>query len=109
MLSFLILTHSLHHKPSHMSMSPYIENKEENRRWFLETDLVTLEDVTDHLGSLLDAISGIICGQDSPPGHQHHQVSDVCDVGDGAEGVVHHDLLQGALWLAIYHLKTQKT
>lgn len=29
------------------------------------------------------------------PGHQHHDVPNVRDVGDGAQGVVHHGFLSG--------------
>ena len=34
-----------------------------------------------------------VLGQDSPPGHDHHQVADVRDVGDRPQTVVHHYLL----------------
>ena len=56
--------------------------------------LFTLEDVADHLGSRPYHLGLLaVLRQDPPPGHDDDQLPDVCDVGDGAEGVVHHDLL----------------
>lgn len=57
-----------------------------------KTYLIALEHVADHLRRLLD-VGSVIGGQDSPPGHQDHQVTDVSDVGDGPQGMVHHYLL----------------
>ena len=56
--------------------------------------LLALEHVTDHLGRGADDLRLLaLLGEDPPPGHDHHQLPDVGDVGDGPEGVVHHDLL----------------
>ena len=56
--------------------------------------LLALEHVTDHLGGGADHLGLLsVLGEDPAPRHDHHQLPDVGDVGDGPEGVVHHDLL----------------
>lgn len=58
--------------------------------------LFTLEDVTDHFGRLCDFVTGIlaILSDHSPPGHQDDQVSNVSNVGNGSQGVIHHNFLE---------------
>lgn len=62
-----------------------------------------LKHVADHLILLLpllgtrgglDAVLGGRPGH-AAPGHQHHDVPNIRDVGDGAQGVVHHGFLPG--------------
>lgn len=66
------------------------------------THILGLEDVTDHpvepsvvmshgglLGRVLQVLLGAAGPDHLPPGHQHHHVPDVCDVGDGPQRQVH--------------------
>ena len=57
--------------------------------------LFALEDVADHLGSRPYHLGFLsVLRQDPPPGHDDDQLSDICYVGDGAESVIHHNLLE---------------
>lgn len=66
------------------------------------THILRLEDVADHPvqppvvlghGGLLSRVVQVVLraagAHHLPPGHQHHHVTDVCDVGDGPQGQVH--------------------
>lgn len=65
--------------------------------------ILGLEDMADHLVlplSILGWVGGfhILLGVGAghpPAGHQHDDVSDVCDIGNGPQRVVHHRLLEG--------------
>lgn len=59
------------------------------------THLFRLKYVTKDLGLLLSA-EDFVAGatQRSSPRHDDNDIADVSNVGDGAEGMVHHDLLQ---------------
>ena len=51
--------------------------------------------MADHLGSGPDDLRLLsLLRQQPAPSHDDDQLSDICDVGDGPQSVVHHDLLQ---------------
>ena len=58
--------------------------------------LFTLKDMADHLRRGPYDLQGVfpLAGYEPPPGHDDEEVTDVGDVGDAPEGVVHHDLLK---------------
>lgn len=58
--------------------------------------LLTLEDVTDHFGRLGNLVAGIfaILSYHPPPGHQNDEVSNIGNVGNGSQGVIHHNFLE---------------
>lgn len=57
--------------------------------------LLALEDVADHFGRLGNFVAGIfaVLSDHTPSGHQHHQVPNISDVGNGPQGVIHHNFL----------------
>jgi hypothetical protein len=61
------------------------------------TDLFTLENVTDHLRRFGDCRANGLAVLPSlrypSSGHENDQVSNVCDVRYGPQGVIHHDFL----------------
>lgn len=66
------------------------------------TYILWLKDMADHLILFLglwgsrSGLNAVLRGRTrhSPASHQHHDVPDVSNVRDGAQGVVHHRLLQ---------------
>ena len=72
-------------------------------RWGSHPYVLRLKDVADHLVlplSILGRVGGFhvllgVGARHAPAGHQHDDVPDVCDVGDGPQRVVHHRLLEG--------------